>query len=361
MIGFILRHPIAVGLSVLLHIIIISLITAPWSEKADSPKLSIQTDSESKSTDRVYRSNSEPLKTFAVDATLVKQQLARIKAEDENRINQQRLLEAKTDKERTRLKAIQKKKRVEQAKAEKARRDAEMQKQRTLAEKQRTLNERKKTELAKRLADLEQKKANAERLIAEEERSKAQAAKKQADLAQKVQRAASAKAALAVKSQREAERQTQALEEENLSKAAENKALAEATKQAQLKADREKAQIAAATALQRQLDEEAAQIRAERKRKQILSLKETYISSIAAKVKDNWRTPARISADAQCDLRITQTPTGSVSSVKVLNCNQSATKQFKDAAEKAVYRSEPIPQPPIPELFERVITFEFKP
>lgn len=361
MIGFILRHPISVGLSVFLHIIIIGLITIQWSERAETQTVSVQTDHSSKTTKQVVRPRSEPLETFAVDASLVNEQLARIKAEEANRINQQRLLEAKTDKERARLRAIQKKKRVEQARAEKARRDANRQKQLTLAEKQRTLAERKKTELAKRLADLEQKKANTERLIAEEERSKAQVARKQADLAQKVQKVASAKAALAIKSQREAELHKRALEEENLHKAAENKALAEAAKQAQLKAERKKIQVAAATALQRQIDEEAAQLRAAKKRKQVLSLKETYISSIAAKVKDNWRTPAKISADAQCDLRITQTPTGSVSSVKVLNCNASATRQFKDAAEKAVYRSEPIPQPPIPELFERVITFEFKP
>ena len=361
MFAFIFRHPIAVTLSILLHIILLALITFQWSESETAVKVSLQTEDVSKSTDRVYTPNSEPLKTFAVDSSLVQQQLAKIKAEDERRLNQQRLLEAKTDKERQRLRALQQRKQIEQAKAEKARRNAEFQRQKTLAEKVKTDEARKNSAEAKRLADIEIKKANAERLIAEEERNKADAAKKAVAQAEKALKDAAEKEALALKSQRAAELQKLALEEENQRKAEENKALAIAAKEAERQAQLKKEQTAAAAELQRQLDEEAALQRSMQKRKQMLSLRETYISSIAAKVKDNWRTPAKVSPDAQCDLQITQTPTGNVSSVKVLNCNTFASKQFKEAAEKAVYRSEPIPQPPVKELFERVITFEFKP
>jgi len=350
MIGFILRHPIAVLLSVVLHVILVVLITFQWSESNTAMKMSIQSKDSSSVSAPTDIARVEPLQTFAVDSALVKQQLEKIKAQEEERKIQQQLLEAKTTQERQRLKELQKRQKEEQAKAEKARKLAAEQTAKTEAQRRKTELERQKTEEAKRLAKLEKQKAEAERIKATE-------AKQAAVLAEKERLKATEKAKLAEQNRLVEEKRKLALEKENAAKAKENKALEAAAIQA--KANEEKARAAAA--LQRQLDEEAASQRAAQKRKQMLSLKETYISSISAKVKDNWRTPARISPEAQCDLQITQTPQGSVTSVKILNCNEFATKQFKQAAEKAVYRSEPIPAPPVKELFERVITFEFKP
>jgi colicin import membrane protein len=91
------------------------------------------------------------------------------------------------------------------------------------------------------------------------------------------------------------------------------------------------------------------------------NLREVYISNIASAVKLNWKTVARISEKARCTISITQTPTGNVSSVQVHACNKYATSTFKKDAEKAVYRSQPLPKPPVKELFERKIDFIFKP
>jgi len=354
MIAFILRHPLSVGLAVLLHVGVVMMMTAQWHDKKEAVKVSIQgSDAQKVKQD----AKPEQLKTFAVDASLVKEQVARLRAKEAARKLEQQLLLAQTDKERLRLKALQKQQRAEQAKADKAKqqtadqiRKTEAERKKADAERKIAIAERKKAEEAKRLARLAQQRAEAEREKAKQ--AKADALKADKARQQALEKTKLAEAALAVEEVKKAK-----LEKEIARKAKEKKALELAAKQA--KADRERADAAAA--LQRELDAEAAEQRAAQKRQQMLSLRETYISSITAKVQDNWRTPARISEKAQCDLKITQTRKGSVSSVKILNCNSFATKQFKQAAEKAVYRSEPLPAPPVKELFERVITFTFKP
>ncbi|VAW49130.1 TolA protein [hydrothermal vent metagenome] len=335
MIGFIFRHPVAVLLSIFLHLTLLFFIIFDWSNPDTLVKLSIQGE-ESLEPKQVATQRMEPLQTFAVDSRLVQQQLDKIREKEEARKLETEMLEAKTIQERQRLKELQKRQKIEQEKAEKARELAKEQIEKAESERKKTELERQKTEEARRLAKLEKQKADAERIKAKE-------AKKSAELAEKKRLKALEKIKLAEQKKKE-------LEKENAVKVKENESL---------KRTQEKAQAAAA--LQRQLDREAEEQRMAKKRKQMLSLKETYISAISAKVRDNWRTPARISPEAQCDLQITQTPKGSVTSVKILNCNEFATKQFKEAAEKAVYRSEPIPEPPVKDLFERVITFEFKP
>lgn len=338
MIGFILRHPIAVSLSVVLHVAIVLLVTMQWHSASQAIKVSLPNQEEQSDTSDSIEPKLalDQLETFAVDSSLVNKQLARLKAEEEARLQQQKLLEAKTDKERQRLIAMQQKREIEQAKAEKARKAADEQ--------------RKRADEQRKQADEERKKVAAEKLKAEEAKRLAATEREKAEKAKQATLAAE-------KLRLEEEKRKQVLDEEIALKAEEKRKLEIAAKEAQAEKEREQA----AAELQRKLAAEATARRAEQKRKQMLSLRETYISSIAAKVKDNWRTPARIAPDAQCDIQITQTPQGNVSSVKVLNCNASATKQFREAAEKAVYRSEPIPKPPVEELFERVITFEFKP
>lgn len=346
MLSFIKRHPISVILALILHITIGVLITYEWQDSTESSKTAAQGE-EGNAAHQNKQDNKfvkiEPLRTFAVDTALVKQQIERIKAVESAKKREQVELAAKTDKERQHLKELQLRQKEEQAKAEQATKRAAEQILKTEAE-------RKKTEEAKRLASLEMKKADSER-------AKAEKAKKASLLAEKERQLANKKTALAQKQRQVEEEKKQALLLEIARKDKENKALAIEAEQAKAT----QAQANAAAELQRQLDEESAAQRATQKRQQLLSLRQTYISSISAKVKDNWRTPARISPKAQCDLRITQTPTGNVTSVRIVNCNSHASKQFKDAAEKAVYRSEPLPVPPVKELFERVITFEFKP
>lgn len=322
MIKFIRKHPVSVFLSLLLHVLIIVIFAVKWSE-SEKVKVSLNTQGQNAQIKDVKQiAKAEQLKTFAVDSTQVKEKLAQIKAEQEARLKEQEMLKQLTQKERERLKELQKKQSAEKVKAEKA----------------------------KKLAEAERKKAD-------EARKKAEKAKLAAAEAEKQRKVEKAKAKQAEQQRLAEEKKKQQIEAEVARKAEEKKALEKAAADAKkLKEQQERE-----AALQKQLAEEAAEQRAEQKRKQLLSLRQTYISSITARVKDNWRTPAKISPNAQCDLKITQTPKGTITSVKVLNCNSEANRQFQQAAEKAVYRAQPLPQPPVPELFEREITFEFKP
>jgi len=340
MLKFIAKHPYSVMLAVILHIGLITLFSIKWLDKPEVVKIS----SEGNSNQEIKQiAQLEPMKTFTVDSAQVQAKINKIKAEQEARRQEQKNLQAKTQQERERLKELKKKQETEKQKANLAKKQADEQKRKAD-------QERKKTEEAKRLAQIEKKKADAER-------KKAEQAKKATLAAEKKTKEAQQKATQAEKQRQAEEKKKQALQKEVARKAKEKKAL---EKEA-LAAQKEKEKQQAAAELQRQLDEEAQQQREAQKRKQMLSLRETYISSITAKVKDSWRTPARISSEAQCDLKITQSPTGNITSVKVLNCNKFANKQFQEAAEKAVYRAEPLPAPPVKELFEREITFQFKP
>jgi len=116
-----------------------------------------------------------------------------------------------------------------------------------------------------------------------------------------------------------------------------------------------------AARLRRQLLEEEQRRQAAIRQQRLQALKTLYINQIAAKVKENWRTPAKIDPRAQCDLQITQAKDGRILSVQVLNCNAYANEQFKVAAERAVYRTRKLPPPPDKSLFEPTIRFVFKP
>lgn len=127
MIKFISKHPISVFLSVLLHIVIIAIFAVKWLEPdpievsmnlpGNEPEL-IKEVKQTPASDSLP--TSEPLKTFAVDSTQVKAKLEQIKKEQEARIQEQKMLQQLTQKERERLKDLQKKQAVETAKAEQA-------------------------------------------------------------------------------------------------------------------------------------------------------------------------------------------------------------------------------------------------
>lgn len=367
MIRFILQHPIAFLAALLLHIGIVGLFV--WQTETEKPlvmssnqpdKLLAKTVEPEKQPNKEQPEHdpvpalAEPMRTFTVDKSLVQQQIARIKQQEAEKLAKQQALLKQAEKEKKRLAELKKQQQLEKRKAELARKRA-LEEQRKLAlaekkaqqEKKRAEVERRKVQEAKRLAELEKRKA-------EEAKRKAALAAKEREKAQKE---AQRLLAEAQKKRQLEEAKKKALEAEIKRKAEEKKKLEQAAILAKLQQE----QAAEEAALLRQMEEEAAKRRAAQRKKQLQSLRQVYISSITAKVKENWRTPAKISDKAQCELLITQTPQGNVSSVKVENCNRYASQQFKKAAESAVYRAQPLPQPPEKELFERNIRFVFKP
>ncbi|KUJ74989.1 protein TolA [Thiomicrospira sp. XS5] len=341
MFAFIIRHPLALSAAVLLHVVIaIGLVFGSFD---DEPilKVSLQSDSEEAEITQVKQ--IEPMKTFAVDSALVKEQLAKIKQQDAAKRKEQEELKKRSEAEKRRLAALKQQQVEEKRKAE-------------LAQKQ-ALAEKRRAEEAKRQAQIEKQRVEAEQKRAAEAKRLAEQAKKEAQLAEKKREEAKKRVAEAEKKRQAEEAKKLALQEQIKQQNAEKKRLEEAALQARLQKEQQEAE----SALQQQIAAEEARRRQTAKEKELKSLRDTYISSIAASVKDNWRTAAKVSDDAQCVLSITQTPKGMISGVKVEECNKFANEQFKKDAVKAVYRAEPLPAPPVKELFERNIKFIFNP
>lgn len=340
MLNFIFRHPIAVILAIILHLLLGAGFIVSSFHKDKILKVHL-----SGAPEHIQPKikTLQPLKTFAVDATQVQKQLARIKAQEQARLNKQKHLAAQTAQEKRHLALLQKKQLQAKRKAQ--------------AERKKALAAKRKADASKILANIEHQKAEAQKKRVLVEKKKAEQAKKEAAMALKKRKEADKRIAEAKKQHILDEQKSKQLQAEIQKKSAEKKRL----EQAALEAKLEKEQQEEEASLQKQIAAVEAKKRAIVKAKQMKHLQETYVSSIASKVKNNWRTAGRINPKAQCEVAIVQTTKGQLTSVRILNCNKAASKQFRKDAEKAVYRSQPLPAPPIPELFERHIQFVFKP
>jgi len=340
MFAFIFRHPIAVFFALVLHGVFAAGLIWETFDVDGVMRISVD-DAETQETTQI--TEIEPLKTFTVDSALVKEQLAKIKQDEAEKLAEQKRLKAQSLEEKRRLEQMKKQQLLEQQKAEQQKRIAEA--------------EARKANEAKRLAEIERQKSLAEQKRAEQAKRASEKAQKEAVLAEKKREEAQKQVAEAEAQRKAEEAKKLALQKKIEQQAAEKKRLEAEALQARLRKEQEDAereqqqQIAAAEAKKRQLA----------KQRELKNLRETYVSSIAAKVKDNWRTASNVSEKAQCVLSITQTPAGKISGVSVKKCNKFADKQFIKDAKNAVYRAEPMPAPPVEELFERNIKFVFKP
>jgi colicin import membrane protein len=79
---------------------------------------------------------------------------------------------------------------------------------------------------------------------------------------------------------------------------------------------------------------------------------------ISNKVQRNWRTPGNVAKGASCKVYVHQIPGGGIASVKVASCT-GGSELFRRSVESAVYKSDPLPPPPDPAVFDREIEFTF--
>lgn len=340
MFAFIFRHPIALFFALVLHAMVAAGLIWERFDVDGAMKVSLD---EGEQAEITQITEIEPLKTFTVDSALVKEQLAKIKQDEAEKLAEQKRLKAQSIAEKRRLEQMKRQQRLEQQKAEQQKRIAEA--------------EARKADEAKRLAEIERQKSLAEQKRAEAAKRASEQAKKEAELADKKRLEAQKRVAEAEAQRKAEEAKKLALQKKIEQQAAEKKRLEAEALQARLRKEQEEAE----RQLQQQIAAEEAKKRQLAKQRELKNLRETYVSSIAAKVKDNWRTASNVSEKAQCVLSITQTPAGKISGVTVENCNKFADKQFIKDAKNAVYRAEPMPAPPVEELFERNIKFVFKP
>lgn len=340
MFAFIFRHPIALFFALVLHLGFAAGLM--WETFSVDNVMQVSID-EGETSETPQVTEIEPLKTFTVDSALVKQQMAKIKQDEAQKLAEQRRLKQQSIEEKRRLEQLKKQQLLEQQKAEQQKRIAEA--------------EARKADEAKRLAEIERQKTLAEQKRTQQAQRESAKAQKEAMLAEKKREEAQQRVAEAEAQRKAEEAKKLALQKKIEQQAAEKKRLEAEALQARLRKEQDDAELER----QQQIAAEEAKKRQLAKQRELKNLRETYVSSIAAKVKDNWRTAANVSEKAQCVLSITQTPAGKISGVTVEKCNKFADKQFIKDAKNAVYRAEPMPAPPIEELFERNIKFVFKP
>lgn len=123
---------------------------------------------------------------------------------------------------------------------------------------------------------------------------------------------------------------------------------------------REKADLTARRSreadLARQLDAES---QADAKTAAQAGLLARYRAELAARIQRAWIRPPTAKAGLKCTVHVTQVPGGTVTGVRVGDCN--ADPVVRRSIEEAVYRASPLPPPPDPSLFDRNLTLEFAP
>lgn len=84
-----------------------------------------------------------------------------------------------------------------------------------------------------------------------------------------------------------------------------------------------------------------------------------WVALIQDRVKRNWLRPPAVNQDFKCKVRVELLPGGQVVSVRVLE--SSGIPILDDSVERAVRKSDPLPTPADPRVFERTIDFYFTP
>jgi colicin import membrane protein len=208
--------------------------------------------------------------------------------------------------------------------------------------------ERRQAEAAEAERRAEQKRSEqqaAERKAAEQRAAEKQAAQKQVADKKAAEKKAADQAAAAKKA---------AAEKAAAEKQAADKAAA-ARKAEQAARDAEDARRrAAASDLARQLAEEERLAAAADSG----ALAE-YVGLIRQKVERNWVPPGSARPGLECEVIVNQLPGGQVGDVRLGRCN--GDDAVRRSIEAAVRRSDPLPLPADPALFERNLRFTFKP
>jgi colicin import membrane protein len=252
-------------------------------------------------------------------------------------IDQQALEQQKNKKkaiEEKRRKEIEKKKREKEAKKRKA---AEEKKRKATADKKKKEEARRAAAAKKKAEQGKKKEADKKRKLAEQEKQQKIEKQKKLELDKQKKLA-----------------EEKRLREQRLAKEAEQKRLLEEKK----KQEAERRRLAEEEQKRRQ-QELNAQLQAEETQRRMNSLRDQYILAIRNRIEDNWTLPPG-TEKIDCEFKVSQTSTGYIASVSFGDCT-GGSPDYRNSIERAVYKSEPLPKPGDPSLFERDLIFQFKP
>ena len=309
------ESPGAMFYAILVHVVLFAILTISldWTSEPEEPAAPVNI-----------------VKATSVDEKKVQDQLNKLKKAEQDRIKKEKERQRKLD---------------EEAKKARDKRQAEERKLREIEKKR--LQEKRQLEQQKKQKQLE---------LAKLEKQKKDKEKKLEDLAKK----------------REAEEKARRLEEQKLAKAREEKKRLEIeAKQRKIeeekrrKAEEEEmlrqAMIAEEQALlNEQMAAEEARLAAERD-KQAQSVIAQYVGLIKQKVERNWRKPSATRSGLKCTVFVQLIPGGGIAHVEITK--SSGDGIFDSSVLTAVRKSEPLPVPPDPDLFDRFrdVRFVFDP
>jgi len=99
----------------------------------------------------------------------------------------------------------------------------------------------------------------------------------------------------------------------------------------------------------------------ERRRAEQSGQLDQYISLIMNRITQNWIRPATAQPGLECEVRVIQIPSGEIVAVdvRVDRCNGDVA--VIRSIEAAVFKSSPLPLPPVPSLFDRTLNVIFAP
>ncbi len=231
---------------------------------------------------------------------------------------------------------------------------------------------RKQAEIERRKQQEQKKKAEAEkrRKLEAEKKRKAEAARKKAE-AEKRRKAEEARKKAEAEKKRKAEEARRKAEAEKKRKAEEARRKAEAEKKRKAEEARRKAEaekkLQAEEAARRKAEEEQrrkeaelqARLAAEERQRELDLLRNKYYAMIRDKITRNWRQPPNAGDKPECEVHVVQGPGGIILDVTFGRC--PGTREYRLSVEQAVLKSDPLPKPDDPELFERDINIIFKP
>ncbi len=244
-------------------------------------------------------------------------------------------------------------------------RKAEQERQRREAEAQRQREAKAAEERKRRQLELEKqrheeqeraKKAKHEELLRAKREVKIQAQKKQEELHRQQ--------ALEFERQRKAESEERRRREEQAQREREEQAQREREEQAQREreeqAQREREEQAQREEqVQREREEEARKREADAlHQRRMIAWQRRYVSDIRRSIEKRWRKPRTSVQGGDCVVKIRQDESGKLLEVNVISC--SGDLLYRRSVEDAVWKSEPLPLPPSPDVFENEIEITFR-
>lgn len=316
---FIKEHPIAVGLAFIMHLFLLCFLVVKFDADRDLSGGHI----------------AKPIQSELIIDNQRQEQLAKQAVlEEQERQEQLKLEQQKAEQEaKQEAEKLRLQKETEELEAKIKQQEAE------LARKAQEEKEREQQEI-------EQRKL-------EEQKRKEEEQKKQAELEEQKK----------VEAQRLEKERLEKEEQERVKKEQEEKERAEREAEAQrLKAEQEAKEKAAREAAEMQAREDAlaAELEAEEQRlrdEKRASLLSGYIFAIKQRVTSKWYRQDGLSKQ-RCRIELIQAPNGTVLDVKS-STSATCVEQMRDSVEKAVYRSDPLPEAPSREVFERNIVITF--